>query len=572
VQDQDRLALHRRDVPVIQVVDDAALTRRAIRGILERAGFEVHEAATGGEALALAPALRPDLIMLDIELPDIGGLEVARHLKELDTTSRIPVIHLSATRVSGHDLVRGLDAGADAYLVHPVDEEVLLSTIRALLRIKSTVERVAALQALTAALSSATTPLQIAEALLGAGLLAAGADGCVLATASTDGAWLDVVGASPAWPIVLSGNQARVSLTTPAPLSICAWTGEPLWIASRASLAADYPHLAGPELASRASLAAVACLPLTFDACVRGAVGFSFASERPFGDVTRSFLLTIATECAHALERIHLHEAERRARQDAERAAVHEREARLAQGRVEAALRVSIRAREDMLAIVSHDLRNPLSAVMMNADLSKSRLAAGKLDRAIEGMDAILVSAERMNTLINDLLDAASIESGLFTLHLEPCPLDDLVNEVLDMLQHLAAQRTIALRGMITGRPVAVCDRKRVLQILSNLVGNAIKFTPVAGTVVVRAAIVGDHVDVIVSDSGPGITDENLPHLFDRYWKGHARDSGGAGLGLFIVKGLVEAHGGHVAVTSQPGKGTDFSFSLPAHPPSPAPA
>ena len=186
----------RREAPVIQLVDDTALTRRTIRGVLERGGFVVHEAASGGEALELAPVLRPDLIMLDIELPDIGGLEVARRLKERDATSRIPVIHLSATRVSGDDLVRGLDAGADAYLAHPVDPDVLLSTIRALLRMKSTVERVAALQALTAALSSAHTPAQVAAALLDEGLFAAAAVAGVLATTSEDGAWLDIVATS----------------------------------------------------------------------------------------------------------------------------------------------------------------------------------------------------------------------------------------------------------------------------------------------------------------------------------------------------------------------------------------
>jgi signal transduction histidine kinase/CheY-like chemotaxis protein len=549
----------RRDVAVIQLVDDTALTRRAIRSILEPAGFSVHEAASGTEALDLAPVLRPDLIMLDIELPDIGGLEVARRLKEADTTSRIPVIHLSATRVSGDDLARGLDAGADAYLAHPVDPEVLLSTIRALLRMKSTVERITALQALTAALSSARTPAQVADALLDEGLFAASAVAGVLATISPDGAWLDIVKTSPEWPAVLSGEDARVSMSLPAPLSICAWIGGPLWIASRAAFEADYPHLHAPDLG------AVACLPLAFGERISGAVGFSFPSARPFNDVNRSFLFTIATECAHALERINLHEAELRAREQAERATLLEREARVEQGRVEAALRLSIRAREDTLAIVSHDLRNPLSAVMMNADLANARLSAGKPERAGEAIDAILVASERMNTLISDLLDAASIESGHFSLHVEPSPIHEVIDEIVAMLGPVAGRKSIALRGEVTGRPVADCDRKRVLQVLSNLVGNAIKFTPAAGTITVRAAILGERVEIAVSDVGPGIAPEQLPHLFDRYWKGHARDRDGAGLGLFIVKGIVESHGGSVIVDSQLGRGTDFSFSLPAH-------
>ena len=170
------------------IVDDTALTRRAVRAALEPGGFVVHEVASGAEALSLAPTLRPDLVMLDIELPDINGLEVARQLKEHSATSRTPIVHLSATRVSDGDLARGLDAGADAYLTHPAPAEVLVSTVRALLRVKTMTERIAALQNLTAALSSAATATDVATALLGDGLFAAGAIAGTLATTSDDGA------------------------------------------------------------------------------------------------------------------------------------------------------------------------------------------------------------------------------------------------------------------------------------------------------------------------------------------------------------------------------------------------
>ena len=541
------------------------MTRDLVRGILERGGFSVHEAVTGGQALTLASTLRPDLIILDIELPDIGGLEVARRLKERDPTARIPVLHLSGTRVGADDMVRGLDAGADAYLVHPVEPQVLLSTIRALLRMRNTVGRIASLQALTASLSSASSAEQIADALIDDGLNAAGATGIALATAGGGANSLELIKASPGWPAPLSGTLERASMVLSAPLSICAWVGEPLWIPSYASLTTDYPHLASAS-AALMNVEAVACLPLSFGEQICGAIGFVFPILSPFSEVNRSFLLTIATECGHAFERIYLSAAERRARAEAERAAAQERAARLEQERVEAALRMSIRAREDLLAIVSHDLRNPLSAVIMSTSLIKTRLLAGKLERADEYLDRTFRAAERMRVLIDDLLDAASIESGRFIINRAPHPIGGIVTDVVEMLGPMAKERSIELHADVPGSPVVDCDRKRVMQVLSNLVGNAIKFTPAKGSILICASEEDAHIKVTVSDTGPGISKDQVPHLFDRYWKGPSRDGGGAGLGLYIVKGIVEAHGGSVSVESSPGEGTSFSFSLPHHP------
>jgi signal transduction histidine kinase/CheY-like chemotaxis protein len=551
-----------RSQMVILHVDDTHLTRQLVTGILEQAGFGVYEATTGGEALALASKLLPDVIVLDVELPDIRGLEVARQLKTRDATSRIPVLHLSATRVTTEDLVRGLDAGADAYLVHPVDPQVLISTIRALLRMKNTVERIASLQAVTALLSDAATPQEIARALLGDGLVAAGASAGSLATMAKDNASLEIIGASPRWPVALSGDLRRISMSQSAPLSICVWTGVALWIASHEALEADYPHLAEAS-GSMAGVEAVACLPLTFGGRIRGALGFTFATPSALTEVNRSFLLTLATECTHALERIHLYEAERGALRAAELAAAQERAARFDQTLTEGALRASIRAREDLLAIVSHDLRNPLNAVVMTASLVKARIAAGQIEHSDKYLDRILKATERMTVLIDDLLDAASIESGRFTLDRESHPVDAIVTDVTEILAPMAKEKSIQLGREVVDRPIAECDRKRVVQVLSNLIGNAIKFTPPGGSIGVRVATEDDQVLITVSDTGPGIPEDRLPHLFDRYWTGHRREGAGTGLGLFIVKGIVETHGGRVSIKSQPGAGSSFSFTLP---------
>jgi signal transduction histidine kinase len=563
---------HSRPHPVILNVEDADLTRHIVTGILEQADFMVHEATTGGQALELAAALLPDVIVLDIELPDIRGIEVARRLKESDVTARIPVLHLSATRVTGEDLARGLDAGADAYLVHPVDPPVLLSTIRALLRMKSTVERIASLQAVTAVLSDATTPEQLGEALLKDGLRAAGASEGLLATTADDAASLSIIATSPGWPAALSGNARSVSLAASIPLSICVWTGVPLWITSYDELKVDYPHLTESSVGVL-NVEAVACLPLRFGGRIRGVLGFTFTAPNALSEVNRSFLLTLATECTHALERGYLYEAERRALKEAELATIQERAARAAQTNVEEALRASIRAREDLLAIVSHDLRNPLNIVTMAAGLIKARFAAGQFDQTDKYLDRLFRATERMRVLIDDLLDAASIESGRFTLERESCSVDALIAEVTEPFGPMAKEKSIQLEREVEGEPVAHCDRKRVFQVLMNLLGNALKFTAPEGLIRVRAITEGDCVIITVSDTGPGIPPEQLPHLFDRYWKGHRHEGAGTGLGLYIVKGIVEAHGGRVDVESQLGKGSSFSFTLPLlDPPMPAPA
>lgn len=550
---------------VILNVEDADLTRRIVTGILEQGGFSVHEATTGAEALALATTLQPDLIVLDIELPDIRGTEVARRLKDRDVTSRIPVLHLSATRVTGEDLARGLDAGADAYLVHPVDPQVLISTIRALLRMKSTVERIASLQALTAALSDAITPQLIAAALLQDGLRAAGATEGALATTNDD-AFLSIIGTSPGWPAGLSGGSQSVAMATPAPLSICVWASVPLWIASPEALKVDYPHLTEDDSAMR-GVEAVACLPLKFGGRIRGALGFTFSALNALNEVNRSFLLTLATECSHALERGYLHDAERRARSEAELAAVQERAARAEQTRVEEALRASIRAREDLLAIVSHDLRNPLNSVTMTASLVKARFAKGQFDQTDKYLDRIFRATERMAVLVDDLLDAATIESGRFKVEREPHPVDAIIAEVTELFGPMAKEKSIELKPEVEGQPVADCDRKRVVQVLANLIGNALKFTPPEGSIVVRASTAGEHVRLTVSDTGPGIPADQVPHLFDRYWKGYRHEGAGTGLGLYIVKGIVEAHSGCIEIESRVGEGSSFSFTLPVHDP-----
>jgi PAS domain S-box-containing protein len=226
----------------------------------------------------------------------------------------------------------------------------------------------------------------------------------------------------------------------------------------------------------------------------------------------------------------------------------------------------AIRARDDLLAIVSHDLRNPLSLTLMNADLLAESLPPDETGRrARDRAHQIRRSATRMSRLIGDLLDAAAIETGSLPISRTRQDVAPLVEEALEMMRPMAHGRTLALERVLVGDVPAVdCDRERILQVFSNLIGNAIKFTPQGGAITVSVERVVDEVRFAVTDTGPGIIAEDLPHVFDRYWRAKRTERGSVGLGLYIVKGIVEAHGGRIWVESRVGIGSTFYFTLPA--------
>jgi signal transduction histidine kinase len=226
----------------------------------------------------------------------------------------------------------------------------------------------------------------------------------------------------------------------------------------------------------------------------------------------------------------------------------------------------ALRAREEVLAIVSHDLRNPLNAVKLGASLLAQSEAISGDDR--EQLEIIDLSANRMADLIADLLDVTRLEGGK-RLPIEPArvELEPLFGEAHELFRSQAAASSVNLDYKIEpGTPAIHADRHRVMQVLSNLIGNALKFTPAHGIVFFRAKRHDDDVVLFsVSDSGPGIPKANLKDIFNPYWQAKRAERMGAGLGLPIAKGIVESHGGKIWVESEPGKGTTFFFTMPSH-------
>ena len=222
----------------------------------------------------------------------------------------------------------------------------------------------------------------------------------------------------------------------------------------------------------------------------------------------------------------------------------------------------AIRSRDDVLGIVAHDLRNPLNVITTASSMLHQRLPDMRARRSVE---RILRAAQRAEHLIDDLLDVSAIESGHFAVEKRQFDAAAAVLAAIEMQQGLAASSSVILASdLAPGLPPIQADGERVLEVLENLVSNAIKFTPAGGSIIIGARAQAGELVLWVKDTGAGIPAEQIPHLFDRFWQAAKGDRRGAGLGLTICRAIVDAHEGRIWVESEPGVGSTVFFSLPA--------
>jgi signal transduction histidine kinase len=227
-----------------------------------------------------------------------------------------------------------------------------------------------------------------------------------------------------------------------------------------------------------------------------------------------------------------------------------------------AAANQAARARDDVLAVVSHDLRNPLHTIGLACEALRDKITPDGL----WNIAAIERQLQRASRLISDLLEASAIENGALPLTRAAIDAGALVRQAAAEAELLAKESG----GQITanlpdGSTIVQADRDRVMQVLGNLIGNALKHAKGA-PIEISLERNGKDAIIAVRDKGPGISESELPHVFDRYWHGRKNKKGGAGLGLAIAKGIVDAHGGRIAVASKRGEGAAFSFTLPLAP------
>lgn len=237
----------------------------------------------------------------------------------------------------------------------------------------------------------------------------------------------------------------------------------------------------------------------------------------------------------------------------------------LQNARLHADVTTAGRAREEFLAVVSHDLKNPLGAVLINAQMLQSHGVAPQDEtRVRRRADIIVRSAGRMQRLIHDLLDTAEIDAGGLKIDPEPVHADELLAEAVELVEAAAADKGIRVTTAIAdGADALRCDRERILQVLSNLLGNAVKFTPEGGVVHVELGVAQGVAHFRVVDSGPGFGPDEMQNAFNRFWRTRRSGQSGTGLGLFIARGIVEAHGGQIGVDCGDPSGSTVWFTIP---------
>ncbi|HEX7888618.1 MAG TPA: response regulator [Ramlibacter sp.] len=496
-----------RAAHTVLVVDDNPATRYSTSRVIRAAGFRTAEAGTGGEALALVEQ-GMSAVVLDVHLPDIDGFEVCRTIRGRPSTALLPVVHLSAAYVKDEDRVAGLNAGADGYLVHPVEPAVLVATLQALIRARTAEDQLRRSEQRFRAIYDQA---QSGIALLDEQGRFADANPALLRILGR--AREDLIGremsafAPPEWQ-----KTILMQLTAP-PEDRTPWRGE-------------FPLLRTDGKPVR--------LEWSVSSHIEPGVRIAIAL-----DVSERFELE--------QRRREVLEREQAARQMAERHS---------------------RTKDDFIAVLSHELRTPLNAIIGWVHILQKR---GITPEGERGLEAIERNVKTQARIIADILDVSRINSGKLRLDREWADPAELVLSSIDALSASIQARKLQVQADVAGaHRTAWIDPARFQQIFWNLLTNAIKFSPEGGRIEVRLVRSGDRLRLDVQDFGQGIEAGFLPHLFDRFTQSDSpgnRRHGGLGLGLSIVKHLVDLHGGTVEAHSDGvGHGTTMRVDLPTEP------
>jgi PAS domain S-box-containing protein len=497
--------------PHVLVVDDTEGNRYAVSRLLRGAGMRVSEAANGMEALRLIEGV-PDLVVLDINLPDITGYDVCRRIKSQPESAFIPVMHLSASYTASADRAFGLEAGADAYLTHPLEPAVFLATARALLRAAhAESESRRAAREWGATFDAIRDPIFLVGFdgvvarcnRVAAELLGAERDVLVGRT------WMDLVDAMDPGP----GSTLR-HITHRSVRDVETRIGG-RWF----SVSTSHAH------GEQASDALVVCV-------------MTDVTSRRAADQERELLLAQSE----------------RARADADAA--------------RADAETANRAKSDFLAVMSHELRTPLNAIGGFTDLIALGVRGPVTDEQTQDLDRIRRSQRTLITLINSLLSFAKLESGSLHYAVQDVDAMGALASAIETMesQFQAKSLRFSLEPCMASILVAA-DPDKLQQILLNLLSNAVKFTDAGGAITLSCTESDGRVRIQVRDTGRGIPADKIGRIFDPFMQVDQRlmrEQQGVGLGLAISRDLARGMNGELSVNSILGEGAEFTLELPA--------
>ncbi|WP_026370280.1 ATP-binding protein [Kallotenue papyrolyticum] len=536
----------------ILVVDDQPDNLYVLQRLLKGHGYTVMTAERGAQALELAETRQPDLVLLDVMMPEMDGFEVVQRLRANAATQSIPVVLLTANAPDERLKIQGLNLGADEYLTQPINNNELLARVRALLRTKQAqdalVRRNTQLAALLDIVQASTSTLDLGEVgqrLLAGALAATGMD--------MGGIWLlegaELVAlAQVGFPAEVSAARERVPLAETQVSAQAMLEQQPIYGAPR--------ELYGPEHPLARVAETIVVLPLLHRGESLGVLQLATRQARQVDAEELAFLGAIVNAAATAVQNARLYAESNRHRQE---------------------LELLDREKDEFISIISHELKNPLASIKGYAGLLQRRAKKDPtLQSAVKGLEVIEQQANRMSALLDQLRDVSQI--GMDRFMIEPVPLDltQLTQRVALDMQATTTSHEILLN--IGAEPLmALIDEFRMSQVLSNLISNAIKYSPAGGPVeieVYRSAtpphqplelMAREWAVVTVRDHGIGIPKEAQERLFQRFFRAPNAKGGisGMGLGLYITREIVQRHGGYIWVESAEGQGSTFGVALP---------
>ena len=522
------------------VVDDEVYARTALAELLRQEGYDVATAPDAVRALGRLESFTPDLVLTDLMMPDMDGIELTKQLRALPAPIAVVVMTANEAVSSAIDAMR---AGAADYLTKPIHyDELLLVIDRVFESLRMRREAIAAederrqareaehfLLGSANTLSASLETADVVSAVARVGVPRLG-ELCFVDVVMTNEkpqrvAWAH---ADPAMQRELDRTlgEADPGSLVPGLVTEVIATGRTMRL----------PTCTHLPIARRLAMNEALIVPLTLGTRQLGALTFCTTGDGHYGDREVALAEELARRSALAIEHARLYEQARRA----------------------------LALRDETLAIVSHDLRAPLQTIVLAGSLLREdETRAGRWTKG-HTIERIEHAAERMDRMIGDLVDIASIDSGQLSILTRPHAIATIVDESAASFEALANARRVTLTVEAAAEPALVsCDRIRVLQVIANLLANALKVTTPGDAVCLRAKVREREVVFSVSDTGPGIAVADQKRLFERYWRSPTAPYQGTGLGLAIAQGIVEAHRGRIWVDSELGHGATFSFTLP---------